>query len=632
MKNNLFITYSLIKTLYEKNRDYIDTFCTFTLKIIKDHEEFDLCKLQQLIMDEYKILIPENTLKTLLIRAHKRNLIDRNNKLTEEGFKHIEKIENVREVDRKINELINDIKEYLDDKGLSENQIYEILLGFINKNISSIVEFCSPVNKKSSKIFIKKKTTKYDQRLIEYLHTCNERKPQIWKTLESLIFGSILSVSPCVIDVNIAKKKFKNISIFMDSNFIFSLLDLHRPEFCRPTKELFNLIKNFNFKLKIFDFTLDEIIGVLNKAITERKKYIEGIEVNSIFSVIVDKGWSDIDIMNKIRDIRRELNEKDIQIEFSNINLKNYKPDKKYITILEKYKDISISYKINHDVAVIEQIKKIRVKDQIKIEDTVAFFLTSDLKLSKANYEEMSHKENGTIAEIIPDILLTNILWLKNPLAFKNIPICAVIAANSNDLFIDKRVWERFYYNLVKLKKEGRITDLDITILFYDDYFKNKLLELNEIDIDKNNEELIINELDAAKGRSNNNSKKEMESQQKIYDLEISAKDKKISELIEAREKSKSKVAEESNHIALILTRVTYIITGIIIVIIVISVYYFSKVFNFQNGLIFIAAILGLLPLLGFKFNIFDLKEKLLKKISGCLYEKKIRQYSLKNY
>ena len=629
MENNLFITYSLIKTLYEKKRDYIDTFCVFVIKVIKDKKKVILQDLQQSILEEYKLLIPENTLKTILIRAKKRNFINKDSKLTEEGVHYIEQIEDVRNVERKISELINDLRIFLNKKDLSDNNVYIIFRDFINKNISSILEFCLSYNKISSELLIKKKITEYDQKIINYLNICNSRKPEIWKTIENIIFGSILFVSPCIIDINIAEKKFKSTYIFMDSNFIFSILDLHRPEFCKPSKELFSLLIKFNFKLRIFDFTLEEIIRVLNRAITERKKYIKDVEVNSIYSVIVDKGWSDIDIRNKIRDIRKELQEMNIDIEFTNINIKEYSPDDKYISILRKYKDISSSYKINHDIAAIEQIKKIRKHERTKLEETVALFLTSDQKLSKANYEEMSHKENGTIAEVIPEILLTNILWLKDPLSFKDIPLCAVIAANSNDIFIDKRVWERFYLNLVKLKQEKKITDLDISILFYDDYFKNKLLELGEVEIEKNTEDFILNELSSAKVRIDTNMQQKIESQRKIYELNISKKDEEISELIEVREKEKLKVLEECNKSAIKHARCIFICVGIFIIILVISIYYLSRIFNFNNELIFFATFLALVPLFGFKFNVLDLKQKLINKTRENMYKKVVKKYYL---
>jgi hypothetical protein len=147
MEKNILLNYSLIKTLFENQRDYIDTFCIFVIKIIKDFNKIDLELLQDLVFREYKIMIPLNTIKTILVRAKHKGFIDNDSKLTEIGLKHLDKLETSKEVERRINELIFDLKEFLGNKELTETQVYELLLEFINRNIYSVVEFCTP-NKK----------------------------------------------------------------------------------------------------------------------------------------------------------------------------------------------------------------------------------------------------------------------------------------------------------------------------------------------------------------------------------------------------------------------------------------------------------------------------------------------------
>lgn len=414
MKDNLLIVFALIKTLFEEKKDYIDTFCPFILKIINENKKIRVQKLQGLVYEKFNILIPENTLKTILIRAKKRKLIDENEQLTLEGLIYVEAIEKTKDVDRKINELLEDLKGFIGDKRLSTDQVSSLLFGFINKNLNNIVEYCYFFNEEETKLKTKNRS-EHDKSIIEYFQICDKRKPQLWETLKDIVLGSIISISPCAIDINVAKKKFRNVTIYMDSNFLFSILNLHPSEFCRPAKELLNFLKKFNFKLKVFDFTLQEINRVLNNAILERKKYIKGIRINSIYSVVTEKELSEIDIINKIREIPQELEDLDIKIEITNINVMDYTPTKEDFEVLKEYKDIGSHYSINHDIVAIKQIAKIRGSKKRKIEESVAFFLSSDLKLSKANYEKMSHKEDRTITEVIPDILLTNILSLKDP-------------------------------------------------------------------------------------------------------------------------------------------------------------------------------------------------------------------------
>ena len=628
-----FITYSFLKAIFEKNKDYIDTFCTFILKIIKINNTDDIKFIQKLTFDNYKILIPENTIKTILVRARKRRYLNKYNQLTEEGLKYIDSIEPVKDVDRRINELIDDVYNNLDDKSLNADEVGEILFNFINKNINSIIDFCLPLESCPSEFLVKKRTN-YDGKLIEYFKLANSKKPQIWQTLVDIVYGSIISVAACAIDLNSVKKKFRNTQVFLDTNFIFSLFGLHGAEFERPAIELLNLLKKFNFDLKVFDFTVDETKNVLNNSITQRKKYIKGVRVNSIFSVINEKGWSEIDIINKIRKVPEDLKNLEIEILDTVVNIKEFRPKQEYFEILKKFKDITISYKINHDVAAIEEIKKIRGGLKNRLEESKAFFLTSDIKLSEANYLKMSHKENHTITEVIPDRFLTNVLWLKDPESFKDLPLNAVISANSKELFIDKRVWERFYENLKNLKISEKIDDSDISLLFYDDYFENKLLNFSEFDKELSDEIFILEGIEEAKKRFSEETKRKIEQEGKIYELEISEKDLEIQKQNRKEENIKATLYKGINRIAAVLTNLIFI--SIIIVMLLIA--FFSTIFVMKNIILipiicYIFALIGLIfAVLNFfkiNINIFKIKNNIRNKIQENLYNKNLKKFDL---
>lgn len=628
-----FIAYSILKTIFEKNKDYIDTFCIFILKIIKTNNTFDIKIIQKLAFDDYKILIPENTVKTILIRARHRRYLDESNQLTAEGLKYIDNIESAENVDRRVNELLSDVYNFLNDKNLNENEVGEILLIFINNNISTIIDFCSPLESCSSEFLVKKRTA-YDDKLIEYFNIANKRKPQIWQTLLDVVYGSIISVAACAIDLNNVKKKFRNVQVFLDTNFIFNIFGLHGAEFEKPANELLNLLKKFNFTLRIFDFTLDEIKKVLNNSITQRKKYIKGIKVNSIYSVINEKGWSAVDIINKIREIPEDLKNLNIEILYTTVNIKELKPKQEYFEILKEFKDISNSYKINHDVAAIEEIKRIRGGSKTNLEESKAFFLTSDIRLSEANYSKMSHSEDHTITEVIPDRFLTNILWLKDPESLKDLPLNAVISANSKDLFIDKRVWGRFYENLKNLKLSKKIDDTDISLLFYDDYFKNELLNFNQLDQEPSNEDFILDEIEEAKKRLSEENKSKIEQEGKKYELEISQKDFEIQKQNNKEENIKTVLNKNSNRSAIVITNLFFILLILIMLLIV----FFSTISILKNIILipiigYFIALVGLLfavlNFFGININAFKIKNNIRDGIQKKLYNKNLKKFGL---
>lgn len=364
-------------------------------------------------------------------------------------------------------------------------KINKIFFSVVDKNIELLREYFSPHSIPLTNKYIKKKSG-YEKKLLEYIKLAEDHKPKYWEILRNIVYGSIIATAAFSKNISALDKKFKNVQIFLDSNFIFSLFDLHYPEINKVTKELFTLLKSYKFNLKIFDFTLDEMIYVLSNYARKQNIYYKDIKVNSIYSNLKTKGYTIEDIKEFIRKIEYKLWDLNIEIVPTNIDLDKYIPDKSQITKMMQYKPKFgiITNIYNHDLAAIEKIKEIRKTKVREIEKSKAIFLSSDLRLAKYNHIEMGHRKNLTIGEVIPDRLLTNILWLKNPTIKEDIPIDRIISVYSKESMITREVWERFCENIEKLKKEDRIQDIDIATLFFDKQIESTLMNLDDSDIE----------------------------------------------------------------------------------------------------------------------------------------------------
>ena len=108
-------TYALVKSLYNSGEDYIDAFWPIVIRVMP--QNFKLIKLPEIrdiLKSECGIEIPFHALEAILGRARKKKYIEKKGgkyKLTQEGLKYIEQQETEREVERRINELLEDIKE-----------------------------------------------------------------------------------------------------------------------------------------------------------------------------------------------------------------------------------------------------------------------------------------------------------------------------------------------------------------------------------------------------------------------------------------------------------------------------------------------------------------------------------------
>lgn len=629
----LIFTYSLVKTLYEHGKDYIDSFWPFVLKVMpKDKTAQDLSYIQKEVKVNFGLDIPQYSLKIIITRAKRRDFLiqkKRQYRLTDEGENYLDSLEPESEVERRINELLENIKDDMNEQlklSLTPNEIYDIVLSFIHTNIDSLVEFFNPDSSIIQLTIPRKKDNEYNNVLVNYFEIAKQNKPHLYKTLTDIIYGSVISTVASAKDIAKINKKFGHIQIFLDSNYLFSILGLNFPEFNKPAMELFNLLKLHKFKLRAFDFTIDEMVRVLKIYSKEQHLYIPDIQVNSIFSSLKSQGYTIEDVREFIMKIEDKIWKIGVNIEPTTIELKDYEPSKdEYRSKLSQYKQDQNLLAQNHDLAVIEKIREIRGTLKREIENSEAIFLTSDLKLSNYNFKEMAHREKATISEVIPDRLLTNILWLKNPTIIEDIPLKSIIAVHSREMFINRKIWKRFYENVKELKEDGSINNKDISMLFYNHHIEEILKIYDESKIDEITPNFIKEHIDIADNKISEKIKKKLEKQKEIFKKQLTQKELEKEKEFEAKlEKYKKKLKTEANKEARrnaigIMFIPFFILCGI-------SIYFYffkgwqliSKVFTD------ISLGLGILSFLGIKLNIFNIRNYIQGKIFQKIYKKKL--------
>lgn len=505
--DKLIYTYALIKSLYDQGEDYVDSFWPFAVKAFPAHRFVDYGFIQRNLKEIFDLEVPLHVLGNILNRAKERDYIEQKKKekvfkLTSSGINYLDKLETDKEVDRRMNALLEDMIQFFSKQNVSLTleQIKILLLSFIRINIDPLIEFINPSASPIEHIL--PKFEGYENLLIEYIRDVDQHKPENYKTLQDMILGSIISAilyakEPSEM-TEIKKRKFKHCQVFFDTNFIFSLLDLHPPEFSRPAKELFDLLKKYGFDLKVFSFTVNEICKVVNAYLTQAHRYPATIGVDTLYSSLNEQGWTKTRAREFVANIESILQENGIEIEWEeDIDLNIYCPKNEGLrNLIRECKPLQSNYHQNHDLAAIEKIEELRGKPIRKIEDSKVFFLTSDIRLSRLNFTKMGHKENGTVCEAILDRLLTNILWLKDPCIEP--PLKSIIAAYSRDLFIKSRIWDKFYEALQQLWQERKVDDENISTLFYHGYIEDVLKDIDEQEADKITPGFALEEIEKA--------------------------------------------------------------------------------------------------------------------------------------
>ncbi len=317
---------------------------------------------------------------------------------------------------------------------------------------------------------------KFDRYLSEYMKREKEENSEYYNTMVDIIHGSLTSYAFNSEKFCKNQDELRNLSVFIYTNFLLYLLGYHYDDFSVPANELYVLMNMREIKLKVFSFTLKEATNVL----TYCKNYVEtvkGMDVDSIcYYLKSEKNMKRNNFEVEISNFREKISSLGIEIVNEDINFDNEK--KELIKDMEKkleefrynkFKDSSNSEDLErakrrrlHDIAAILKIKQYRNKDAFNLKEAIAVFLTADQNLATYNYtkqllDNQSHRDSGTIPEVIVDKFLTDILWQKDPSS--NISVESLIATCSRNSYIPPYVW-REIMNIFKSNNKDFETNL----------------------------------------------------------------------------------------------------------------------------------------------------------------------------
>lgn len=497
------ITYSLIRALYDEGRDYIDSFWPFAVRVLSpDRSAMTPETVADLISDRFELRVPVHTTRTLLERAKKRGGLvvrrDHAYSLTKAGVEYLQTMETERSVERRLTAFVQAAGVFLaleHDIVADREHVQEMIERVVERS-QSIFSFVierpetSPV----------RDVTAEDAAVLHFFQHVEKELPDHFETLRDLILGSTLAGLLRRTDINDATRHFDQTRLFLDTNFLLSVLELRFPLECRPALELLSLLnRSTRFELLVFDFTLEEVFGLLRGFSQESGKYPAGIRIDSLFSSMKSRGLTPADVPRLIAGMEDELAALGISIHETGLVLDDVKVDADQFSRLGQYKPEQDSRGRCHDLKAVELVADFRRKPARRVEEGGVFFLSEDTRLSKYAFIELGHKRRETVSEVMPDRLMTNLLWLKDPETLERVSVPTVIAMHSRDLFIDRAVWLRFFGILQKLQEGGDLDPKAASLLLYDAQLHRDLAGLGVGRASEVDDAWVLGRLEAAR-------------------------------------------------------------------------------------------------------------------------------------
>jgi hypothetical protein len=576
--SNQLINIALASAFYEKQKNYLDTYLPFVIKSFHTNQILDLKEVSDSLSDVFGIQIPINSIKQILASQDKKIFqINKQSKhnwsicLTPEGKLELEQI--ITSEERQANKLSIFYNSIVDFSNKEFNKVYS--LDEVNDKVQNfIIENLIEISVKKTSFSLDKEYEKngFEQIFVNYLLHIKTTSLENTETFDDIWKGTIIWNEMRKPDLQREEQKFeKKLDIFIDTNFILSLLELHNNIINLAAKELYDLIKSTpNLNLYVLDITLQEIYDLLDTYTLFKDDFYE-IEIDTVFYYLKKNGYNAVKIEKLKEDLPNLLKN---NFGISRVETPNWSQNELlrlsdiYNHLLDirternqrlegklKKRDTAIDKSSNHDSSAINFILKIKDKFSLSIEKSKAMFLTSSFLLFK-DYKKISNKFESVPAVVL-DATLTNILYLKNPNSNTGISIDQVIKVHCNYLIIDKSIWTLYLQTLNELKTTEKISIDDYTRLIS----KNQITEnyLLKADQDNIQQDEILELLEKIKNQekgkeeqisilSSNLSTVVVEQKELITEKQVLIK--KISEKETIEQQQSVKIEELSNSIA----------------------------------------------------------------------------------
>lgn len=454
----------------EDERDYIDYLATFILHVLKIHAPDPVTdeSVSKSLLEDFGLNVPLRGIQIVLRRLARKKYIKKGQDHTyhvEQSLPHVDLNEKRLKATREISRVYNTISKYAKDKfnvQWTDSKIENTLLAFLD-NFG--VDYLRSYVFKTA-LPTMPDTVPKDQFIISnFIHDSYESSDPIFESIYIIVKGQMYANALVCPDLESLEKKFNNLTFYIDSPVILNILKLQGTLEYISTSELFNLIKHLRGRIAVFDHTIEELKNILVAVeLNMESPSAEGRVIREVRNAGIKK--SDIIL------IREQI---DDRLKKFGINIVPTPPYKINFQISEQELQDAVEDEIiyrnpnalKYDINSIRSIYVLRKGlVPIRLEDSRAIFVTSNVRLAKAAYRVgRNHTSTKEVSSIITDYSLTNVAWLKAPLGAPELPKTELLSTCYAAMEPSKPLWAFYLKEMELLLKSGTISVDDHAVL-----------------------------------------------------------------------------------------------------------------------------------------------------------------------
>lgn len=476
--NRTLLSLAILKTNWDTSqKDYIENFVPFVAELIsrKKYTVLDDRQLSEDFKTEFGLVIPTHPTITILNRAAKRGLVQRDHnrfipdidKATELGFG-----KRSAEQQRALEKVFGELKAFAKatfNRTIEDKEIEAAFISYLRDHDLDILfaaEYGSPLPEVRNPQQVRYIVAKF-------ITECSKNEPQLFKFIVDITVGHALAATILYREFSNFGGKLDSVAFYFDTRFILRLIGLEDEHRQLASEELLKILVDQKAKLGVFELTLQEVKGILDDCLDKLQRGNVDIAKASRalrFLIRHNKKASDVEqlilrlptLLEQFHVIPEPFPEYDA--------LKKYQIDENdlfnlivdiYSNFDSTFDKVSKEKTVRRDVDVISAIYRARKGARPSIiKDARAFFVSPNTALAYAS-RRFEAKANGlqfSIPCCVTDVFLGTLIWLQTPAKVQAISEMKLIADCFAALQPSDLLMKKYLQAVEVLKNEGKIT------------------------------------------------------------------------------------------------------------------------------------------------------------------------------
>lgn len=484
MEYSTLVSLAFLKVNWDSNHlGYLDNFLPILYESIRIQEKLEISApdLQTTINQNFGLSIPIHVIRTMLIRAHKKGMVEKRDRIF---YKNPEKIDdltfqlNQSRVEVIYKNVIDRLCLFAEVEyaiKLTKQKAEELIIAFIAYNKFDINNFSE-----ESIVPMPRRLEKKEKFLIsDYIAKVVRIDPQLREYFQTLVIGYLLANSLFLPDPNQLQAKFNRLWVYFDTPLLMYALGYDGKDFQDPVRELLELLYMFGARLCCFKHTVEEIRGILVGCSQNREN--QNFYRTRYSTQISLLRCSSSDLLLESENIEKRLESIRIKV----VDRPIFVQENENVDEVELRDAVNNKVRYTRDAALDKDINSILSIYRIRagrmtsrLEDSRAIFVTTNSSLCNAvNGLFYDHLGRDLVPPCIHDFSLTTLVWLKTPLKFPELPLARIIADSYAAIQPSPAFLARWMSEIDKLAQKENIDKDDYYFMKYSTEVHTALME-----------------------------------------------------------------------------------------------------------------------------------------------------------